>query len=249
MQATKLLNQPNTLEAVQKQLTNAASIHRQAGRPYVTLTYAQSLDGSIALKTGSPLNISNKQTHIFTHQLRAAHQAILVGIGTVLSDNPRLTVRLVEGQNPQPVILDSRLRCPHTSNLVQNAMQPLWIMAGQHVDPVRQTQLESRGVKIIKVAQEDDGKINLYATLQHLARQGIQSLMVEGGAQVITSFLKARLVDQVVLTIAPMFVGGLQGLGSLGITSPEKLPRLQNLHHQYLGDNLIVRGDPTWNSM
>ena len=72
--------------------------------------------------------------------------------------------------------------------------------------------------------------------------------MVEGGAQVITSFLKARLVDQMVLTVAPLFVGGLRAVGPLGITAPENLPHLQNLNYQYLGDNLIVRGDPIWNS-
>lgn len=242
------MNQSTVSDTIQKRLAQAASTHRQAGRPFVTLSYAQSLDGSITLKVGNPLNISNSQAHTFTHQLRAEHQAILVGIGTVLSDNPRLTVRFATGKNPQPVILDSHLRCPSTANLVQNGLQPPWIIAGKQVDTDRKLELESAGAKIFCAAQEGDGSISLNAALQHLASQGIQRLMVEGGAQVITSFLKARLVDQVVLTIAPLFVGGLRAVGPLGITAPEQLPRLQNLHYQYLGDNLIVRGDPNWNS-
>ena len=242
------LNQSTVSEAIQNRLFQAKSTHRQPGRPFVTLSYAQSLDGSIALNAGSPLNISNKQAHTFTHQLRAAHQAILVGINTVLSDNPHLTVRLATGKNPQPVILDSQLRCPPDANLVQNSTKPLWIITANQVDENRQAELEKQDVIIFRVAQEENGKLNLNAALQHLAKQGIQSLMVEGGSQVITSFLKARLVDQMVLTVAPMFIGGLRSVEQLGITTPDKLPRLRNLHHQYLGDNLIVRGDPIWDN-
>ncbi len=103
----------------------AASEHRQrTGRPLVTLSYAQSLDGSIADRPGRPLSLSGSQCMTLTHGLRASHDAILVGIGTVLADNPRLNVRLVTGESPQPVIVDSRLRFPPYANLLRHGRAP-----------------------------------------------------------------------------------------------------------------------------
>ncbi|MCK4899238.1 MAG: RibD family protein, partial [Anaerolineales bacterium] len=99
-------------------LADAKADSQSAERPLVTLSYAQSLDGSIAVRRGSPLSLSSPEAMTLTHRLRAAHETILVGIGTVLADNPRLTVRLVEGRNPQPIILDSHLRLFLDANLL-----------------------------------------------------------------------------------------------------------------------------------
>ena len=92
----------------------------EQGVPYVTLTYAQSLDGSIAATPGRPLSISGPVSMTLTHALRAAHDAILVGIGTILADNPQLTVRYLKGKDPQPVIVDSRLRCPLDARVLRH---------------------------------------------------------------------------------------------------------------------------------
>jgi GTP cyclohydrolase II len=230
------------LEAIPAQ----ATLWRQGkGRPLVTLTYAQSLDGSIAARRGYPLDLSGPLSRVFTHRLRALHDAILVGIGTVLADNPCLNVRLVPGRNPQPVILDSRLRFPSYARLLKENAQP-WIATLENADPVRQEDLESRGAKVIRLPQGARGGIELTALLDWLTAQGIACLMVEGGAQVITSFLSSRLVDQVIITIAPVLVGGLRVLDSSPLTPERPLPRLAQVSFHQLGEDLVIWGRPEW---
>jgi len=231
---------------IQHRLAQAEKNHRHQGRPYVTLSYAQTLDGSIAIQSGPHLSISNAQTYTLTHQLRASHDAILVGIRTVLADNPRLTVRLVEGNDPQPVILDSTLRCPLESNLVQNSQRPPWIMTGHRADPDRQARLEARGARVFRLDVDAGDQVDLAQVLGVLAKQGIQHLMVEGGGQVITNFIKAQLVDQLVLTVGPMFVGGLRAVDRLGLQKIGDIPRLDNVHYQTFDSDLVIRGDLVW---
>ncbi len=221
---------------------DTAPAHRErTGRPLVTLSYAQSLDGSIADRPGRPLSLSGSQSMILTHGLRSSHDAILVGIGTVLADNPRLNVRLVSGKSPQPVIVDSRLRFPPYANLLRNGRAP-WIVANEGADPERRQALEAIGARVVCLPATN-GLVNLEALLRHLAEMGVDSLMVEGGAQIITSFLAARLVDQVILTIAPLLVGGLRVVDSLG---RGRFPRLSNLTYQRLGEDLVLMGEPEW---
>jgi GTP cyclohydrolase II len=227
-------------------LSTAAAHRRHTGRPYVTLTYAQSLDGSIAGRPGHPLPLSGAASMALTHSLRAAHDAILVGIGTVLADNPNLNVRLVNGKNPQPVIVDSRLRFPVYANLLRHGRTP-WIATGERADAERQQALEAAGARVLRVSGSN-GWVDLPALLAQLGELGISSLMVEGGAQIITSFLASRLVDQVVVTIAPLLVGGLRAVDSLGYGSAKGLPRLTRLSYLPLGDDLVLRGEPDWST-
>jgi GTP cyclohydrolase II len=222
----------------------AAAAPRRLGRPCVTLSYAQSLDGSIADRPGRPLALSGSQAMAMTHALRALHQAILVGIGTVLADNPRLNVRLVSGPDPQPVVVDSRLRFPPYANLLKNRRSP-WIATHADAEAERQHALEAAGARVLRLPGSN-GWVDLDALLEHLGSIGINSLMVEGGAQIITSFLTFRLVDQVVLTIAPLLVGGLRVVDHLELASRRRFPRLKNLSYQQLGDDLVLRGEPDW---
>jgi GTP cyclohydrolase II len=224
---------------------NSAGAHRsRSGRPLVTLTYAQSLDGSIADRPGRPLALSGSQSMALTHSLRASHQAILVGIGTVLADNPRLNVRLVSGPDPQPVVVDSRLRFPPYAHLLKNRRAPL-IATTQDADPERQQALEASGARVLRLPSPN-GWVDLAALLDNLGARGIDHVMVEGGAQIITSFLVSRLVDQVVLTIAPLLVDGLRVVHHLRTSSTGQFPRLTNLSYQQLGDDLVLRGVPDW---
>jgi 3,4-dihydroxy 2-butanone 4-phosphate synthase/GTP cyclohydrolase II len=224
-----------------------AAEHRQrTGRPFVTLTYAQSLDGSIAADAGQPLSLSGHQSLMLTHRLRAAHDAILVGIGTVVADNPLLNVRLVEGKDPQPVIVDSQLRFPLEANLLRHHPLSPWIATGEQADRERQRRLEAAGARVLRLPCRPDGRVDLEALLERLGNCGINSLMVEGGARIITSFLARQLVDHLVLTVVPRLVGGVHAVGSLGQFEPARFPGLRNVGHQRLGEDLVLWGDLAW---
>ena len=236
------------MEQINMPLSEAAAHRQRTGRPFVTLSYAQSLDGSIAARPGRPLALSGSQSMALTHGLRAAHDAILVGIGTLLADNPRLNVRLVEGKDPQPIVVDSRLRFPPYANLLRNGRVP-WIATSEGADPERQTALEKIGARVLRLPTGANGWVDLAALLEHLGQLGVNSLMVEGGAQIITSFLATRLVDQVVLTIAPMLVGGLRVMDYLGQAQMNCFPRLRQVSYQRLGEDLVLRGEPHWETL
>jgi 3,4-dihydroxy 2-butanone 4-phosphate synthase/GTP cyclohydrolase II len=228
-------------------LSVRAAEHRQrTGRPFVTLTYAQSLDGCIAARRGQALHLSGRQSLALTHRLRAAHDAILVGIGTVLADNPLLNVRLVEGKNPQPVIVDSQLRFPLEANLLHHhPLSPL-IATGDQADRERQRRLEAAGARILRLPTMANGEVDLAALLARLAERDVNSLMVEGGARIITSFLASQLVDHLVLTVVPRLVGGLHAVGGLGQIDPAHFPSLRHVGYQQLGEDLVLWGDLAW---
>jgi riboflavin-specific deaminase-like protein len=218
---------------------------RQSKRPLVSLCYAQSLDGSLTTKRGRPTALSGPESSRLTHRLRAAHDAILVGVGTVLADQPRLNVRLVSGENPQPIILDGRLRTPPDAFLVRRHPRPAWIATGQNEDTARSLALRRAGARLLILPKDQSGRVQLPALLDRLQAEGIKSLMVEGGAQVIASFLANGLADLLVLTIAPLFLGGLQiGQDNLPLIggSGALFPRLKDPAHQRLGEDLIVWG-------
>jgi GTP cyclohydrolase II len=218
---------------------------RKFNRPAVTVSYAQSLDGSIADADGSPVLISGEQSMTMTHRLRASHDAILVGIGTALSDDPRLTVRLVPGNNPQPVIVDSHLRLRPDAALFSSGHGSPWIITTQDHDPVRRVELEASGATIFPLRSTDNGRVDLGAMLDLLGERGITSLMVEGGSGIIHSFLKDRLVTQLVITVSPQLIGGLRVLGG-STESGLSYPRMEHVHYQRLGEDIVLWGRPKW---
>jgi len=177
---------------------------------HLTLTYAQSIDAKIA-KRGSPLALSSPESFLLTHKLRARHAGILVGIETVLVDDPQLNTRLLEGRErenpPIPIVLDTQLRISTNCKLVKNAREGRgktpWIVTSS-IDTNAIKALREAGAEVVPVADTRD----LPSVLSTLSERGIDSLMVEGGAQIICSFLKSGLVDELIVTIAPTFVGG-----------------------------------------
>ncbi|MCP5349254.1 MAG: RibD family protein [Pseudomonadales bacterium] len=206
-------------------------------RPQVTLSFAQSWDGSITTSPGETLVLSSEAGMQMTHQLRSLHDGILVGIGTILADDPRLTVREWTGSNPKPIVLDSQLRMPPSSWLCKNADQLCWVLTTQ------QAAGERDDCELIVVPGDEAGKVDLPSALQELHARGIRSLMVEGGASIITAFLRAGLADAIVLTVAPMLLGGYNAIGRLcEAGGVQKLPRISPLHSQQLGDELFVWG-------
>lgn len=217
-----------------------AAVLRDAGRPLVTLSYAQSLDGCISARRGQPLAISGPEALRLTHRLRALHSAILVGIGTVLADDPQLTVRLVPGSSPRPVILDTRLRLPFEARLLARQDNLPWIFCSD-ADPERAAQLERRGSRVFTVSADQRGRPDLQAVLRRLGDEGIDRLMVEGGARVITQFLTDGLVDQVVLTTAPVWLGGLPAF-ERGEASEGEYPALETAGWARCGQDLVAWG-------
>lgn len=235
------------LNRIEASLAQASRRPAVAGRPYVTLSYAQSIDGSIASRPGRPLTLSCKEAMVLTHRLRSIHDGILVGIGTILADNPLLTVRHVNGNSPQPIVVDGRLRLPLEAHALQHHRKIPWIATAEEPDTERERALTNSGVKVLHVPFDEDGLIDLKVLLAQLRELEIGSLMVEGGAQIITSFLKHRLVDQLVLTVAPVYVGGMQAVWplQLNLTNP---PRLENMAWEMCGSDLVLRADVTWHA-
>jgi GTP cyclohydrolase II len=226
-------------------LALASDYKKRNGRPFVTLSYAQSLDGCISARPGEPLALSGQRSLRLTHQLRAGHDAILVGIGTVYSDNPRLTVRLVNGSNPRPVVVDSFLRIPLNCNILTESSRGPIIATSKMAEESRVKTLEDMGALVVRVKSNDKGLLNLSELLGVLADMSINSLMVEGGARIITSFLMDKLPDFVVLTIAPVMVGGLRAVSDLGESDPNQFLRLRDPGHRWLGKDLILWGNLT----
>ncbi|MCA9151606.1 MAG: dihydrofolate reductase family protein [Planctomycetales bacterium] len=220
--------------------------HQENGRrqrPFVTVTYAQSLDGSIAHAEGETLKLSNDLSLRLTHQVRALHDGILVGINTVVRDNPQLNVRLVEGENPQPIIVDGSLRFPIDARLLKDPCVRPIICTSHDACTRKEQQLLNAGANIVRVTQTNAGLLDLHQVFAHLKQQGLRTIMVEGGATIITSLLTQGLADQYLVTISPRLVGGLRSIHPQVGGQQERLAHLHNLQYQWLGTDLILRGD------
>jgi diaminohydroxyphosphoribosylaminopyrimidine deaminase/5-amino-6-(5-phosphoribosylamino)uracil reductase len=174
--------------------------------PFVTVKTATSLDGKTATTTGESKWITGDLAREDVHQLRHEHDAILVGIGTVLADNPSLTTRIkTGGKNPIRIILDHQLRTPLTAKIVTDQVADTWIVTSEDAPLAKRKQLLNLGVKVIGVTQN---KINIPELLEILGSKGITSLFVEGGSTVNDSFLQARCINELITYIAPKLIGG-----------------------------------------
>ena len=203
------------VDPLDRLLAEIGSLPAPSSRPAVTLTYAQTLDGCIATAERTALAISSPASQLLTHRLRAQHDALLIGVGTVLADNPRLTVRLVEGPDPRPIVLDTAARTPPESQLLRGPLSP-WILCAPDAPLDRRRRLEAAGARLLETPRAADGRLDLLAGLRLLRSVGLEHLMVEGGASVIASFLHARVVDGVLLTIAPRWESGLPAVQADG---------------------------------
>jgi diaminohydroxyphosphoribosylaminopyrimidine deaminase/5-amino-6-(5-phosphoribosylamino)uracil reductase len=206
-------------------------------RPFITLAYAQGLDGSITTRQGKSLGLSGKQSIQLTHQLRSLHDGILVGIETILADDPRLTVREWQGKNPQPVILDSQLRLPPTARICNHPDKTCWVLTLADVN----NNYKDR-VQILNFPANDLNLVPLKPGVKKIKEMGISSLMVEGGATVITAFLKAKLADAIVLTITPWLIGGYKAVSDLDESDLSQLPVLHDMNNGMCGKDMIIYG-------
>lgn len=234
----------------------------ETDRPLVTLTFAQSLDAKIAGKGGRQLLLSCPESMLMTHWMRSMHDAILVGIGTALNDNPQLNTRLIPevsrpSKLPRPIILDAHLRLPIDCKLLSNfrqgrGLQP-WIFCSSSDFPEmsnRQCTLLEAGAVIFYVSCEN-GFLSIPQVLEELYNQGIRSLMVEGGATVINSFLECArqshgvtvpsMVDTIIITTAPMFVGNGGVEYKVGCAERVgEVPTLQHIRTALMGTDTVT---------
>ncbi len=216
--------------------------YMETGLPFVTVKYAQTFDGRIATLSGQSQWISSEASRKFAHQLRAEHDAILVGAQTVIQDNPELTVRHVRGHNPLRVVVDSGLRIPLKAKILQNqsAAQTLIATTKTADDPHFQ-RIAASGVEIITIDADTQGRVDLKKLFKILAARGISSLLVEGGAQIITSALQNDLVTRLVAIIAPKIIGsGIEAIGDLRISDLEHAKILSFQKIKRLGPDIAI---------
>lgn len=211
-------------------------------RPYVVLKYAQTLDGRIATANGDSKWISSEEERAVSHALRATCDAVMVGVGTVLRDDPRLTVRLVPGASPLRVVLDSTLRTPSSALLLDGGPLTVVLTTDRATEGDRR-RLRETGAGI-RVLPPGPGGVDLAAGLRVLRECGVRSLLVEGGARVITSLLSAGLVDRVVVGTAPVIIGsGTEAVGDLGVARVAEGIALRNRSVHVTADDIVTAWD------
>lgn len=215
------------------------------GRPHVTLKLAVSTDGMIGTRGGERMIITSAEAFVAVQAMRTSFDAVMVGIGTVLIDNPRLTVRLpgMAARTPTRVILDATARMPLESNLVQTAREvPLTAVVGPEAPEARKAGLEAAGVKIIPV-EAAAGGVDLRQALEALAKEGHARVYAEGGAEVASSLVGADLIDEVVIFRAPVVVGanGVRALGGTALSAIERSPRYRLVETAAVGVDVMRR--------
>jgi diaminohydroxyphosphoribosylaminopyrimidine deaminase/5-amino-6-(5-phosphoribosylamino)uracil reductase len=181
------------------------------GLPFVTLKAAVTLDGRLAARSGESKWITGELARREAHRLRSRSDAVLVGVGTVLADDPELNVRLVRGRNPLRIVLDSELRTPLTSKLVRTARRiRTLILHAPDASQTRAARLGQAGVELVAVARERRSGLNLQRALRELAKRDVVRLLVEGGARVHGALLARGLVDAAAVFIAPLILGDVR---------------------------------------
>ncbi len=214
-------------------------------RPAITISYAQTLDGRIATRDGQSQWISGSESLVFAHQLRAQHDAIMVGVGTVLQDNPRLTVRLAQGRDPLRVVVDSMLRTPLDAAVLADGAASRTIIATTDRAPAERIEgVRALGAAVLVLPATNTAQVDLHALLDALRDRGIASSMVEGGARLITALLRQQLVNRIAVCVAPKILGaGLDAVGDLHIRALRNMITLRDVQIQQYGADFILTGD------
>ena len=215
----------------------------RAGRPHVTLKLAVSADGKAGLADRRPAAISGEQARARVHLMRAMHDAVLTGIGTVLADDPLLTCRLpgMADRSPVRIVLDSSLRIGFDTRLVATAREtPLWIVASEAAAPDRVQALRARGVEVLR-ARLRNGKLDLEGALKQISGRGITRVMLEAGPILAAAMLEADLVDAAALVHSRRVIGpdGIDALEGLPLEALTRSPRLELIRTEGLGEDTI----------
>jgi len=220
------------------------------GIPHVSLKLALSLDGRIATRSGASKWVTGPEARAKVQELRSQHDAVAVGIGTALVDDPRLTVRdsalIAEGKSPVRIVFDTRLRIPLHSRLVQTAQEvPVWVLTGVDAPESAEQALTDAGCVVVRVPNSAEGRVDVTAAMRLLASQGVVSLLVEGGAELAGSLLATRLADELHAFIAPILLGPRGRPGAVdwaGPDTPTEAPRIVDPKWELCGRDAYVSG-------
>jgi len=202
--------------------------------PYITLKIAQSIDGRIGLTKKKQLWLTGKESLKYVHELRSEYDAILVGAGTIKSDNPLLTVREVSGRNPIRIIIDGRLTSPLNSKIFNGKdADRTWIFTSTKSDIRNRKKLSDKGVRIFNLAPSKSQMLDLKEIFSILSKNKINSVLVEGGAEIFSQFVNLDLFDEIIILQAPIILG--KGVSS---STTSEFKKLQLLNIQRLGKDI-----------
>ena len=232
-------------EAEARRLNEAFLHYIQTQRPFVTLKCAVTLDGKIATRTGASRWITGEAAREQVHRMRHAADALLVGSGTALQDDPLLTTRLPNGGgvNPLRIVVDSMLRLSLSSQLATVRPDCRTLVATSERAPVeKQRQLEKQGVEILRLSSYADGRVDIEALLAVLGTRGVADLLVEGGTTLNATLLQRRLVDKVVVFIAPKIIGGdgIHVVAAFGVDTMADALQLYGMTSQSVGEDVML---------
>jgi len=215
------------------------------GIPFVTLKLAATLDGKISTYTGDSKWIGSEKQREHAHRLRFENDAVIVGINTVITDDPMLTVRTIKtDKQPLPVVLDTKFRIPIDSNLIRKRNGTMVFVSEKIKKPLKKKKFENSGAVILGVKLDNSGEINLGEALKRLGTIGITSVLVEGGSKLASGFLKHRLVDKVIFFYSPKILGGdgKSMVGKLGITSIKECIQLNDVNIKTFDGEIMLSG-------
>jgi len=216
--------------------------------PFVVLKVAATLDGKIATRNGDSKWISGEASRRFVHKLRDEVDGVLVGIGTVLRDDPLLTARMKEGREPYRIVLDSRLKIPEEAKVFENSPLEVILATTGSAPQDKIERLEKRGVRVL-IIDSKEGRVNLRSCLSKLGEIGIMNLLVEGGSRVNGSFLDEGLVDKFLLFLSPKLIGDPQSVGIFGgrgVSNLKEAVGLKEIKTKRMGEDIFVEGYLEW---
>lgn len=220
--------------------------HVTTGLPYVSLKLALTLDGRIATRSGASKWVTGPEARAKVHALRSANDAVAVGIGTAVADDPRLTVRDSSGSSPARVVFDTNLRLPLDGQLVASAREiPLVVLCSHDASPKAEAMLVAEGAVVLRAPESTEGRLDVEACLRLLGERGVVTLMVEGGAELAGSFLAGRLADELHAFVAPSLFGPRGRPGAVDWKGPEtpiEAPRITSPVWECCGDDAYVHG-------
>lgn len=235
---------PEVLQDEGEKLNAAYFKFMRTGIPYVTLKWAQSIDGRIATLSGDSQWVSGDSSRKMVHEMRRSADAVLVGAGTIRKDNPSLTVRRVSGKQPLRLVLDSGLEIPDQVNILTDHFSSKTVLFTTLQDSEKLRSFRDRGIRVETVNADTRGQVSIKEVLDWMAGNQLISLLVEGGQGVITTFLKSGMVDRLMVFIAPKLIGsGVEAVGDLDILQVANAIQLSGLRTKNVGDDLVLEAE------